>query len=198
MIIHVVGNVGSGKSMILNEIVKSAITNNFITVDAETQFKQDGLGLDNTTFEECLCRMVGAGGEFKQALLSPAKYIFTESSPETNILICNTMAKTQRLTQPQLDILQSIYEIQKQKQIEYVVYLKTTPEFCLKNIHKRDTALDNFWDLASLMDINDAFEKWEKNSGAEKMITVVNNECKNASSLTKEIMELVQWKMGAQ
>ena len=193
MIIHVVGNVGSGKSMVLDEIVRSAITNNFITVDTDTQFKQDGLGLNNTTFEECLCRMVGAGGEFKKALSSPVKYIFTESSPETNLLVCNTMAKTQRITQPQLDLLQSLYDIQKQKKIEYVVYLKTTPEFCLENIHKRIGPLDHFWDLASLMDINDAFEKWEKKTGAEKLITVFNNEHETAGTITKKIMEQVRW-----
>lgn len=198
MIIHVVGNVGSGKSMILDEIVKSAITNNFITVNGETQFKQDGLGLMHSTFEECLCRMIGGGGEFKEALRSPAKYIFTESSPETNLLVCNAMAKTDRITQPQFDLLQALYDVQKQKKIEYIVYLKTTPEFCLRNVQKRATGLDRFWDLASLMDINDVFEKWEKNTGAEKLITVVNNEHETAATMTKKIMEHVRWETCAQ
>lgn len=192
IIISIEGNIGSGKTTFINELmnVEKMKTNNTICFLKEPVNLWESIkNSNNETMIECFYKeqekyafpfqvmaYVSRIALIKQAIANGYKYIFTERCIYTdkNVFL-KMLHESNKVEKMNNDIYNMLFDTFTQEYNIYHIYIKTTPEVALKRVKKRDRAGETNISLEYLTMCNNYHNNWLVNN-KKNIITFDGNE----------------------
>jgi deoxyadenosine/deoxycytidine kinase len=181
IIISIEGNIGSGKTTFITELMNSEKmkTNNTICFLKEPVNLWESIkNTNNETMIECFYKeqekyafpfqvmaYVSRIALIKQAIANGYKYIFTERCIHTdkNVFL-KMLYESNKVEKMNYDIYNMLFETFTQEYNIYHIYIKTTPEVALQRVIKRDRAGESNISLEYLTMCNNYHNDWLVNN----------------------------------
>ena len=192
IIISIEGNIGSGKTTFINELmnVEKMKTNNTICFLKEPVNLWESIkNSNNETIIECFYKeqekyafpfqvmaYVSRIALIKQAIANGYKYIFTERCIYTdkNVFL-KMLHESNKVEKMNNEIYNLLFETFIQEYNIYHIYIQTTPEVALQRVMKRDRAGEKNISLEYLTMCNNYHNHWLVNN-KKNIITFYGNE----------------------
>ena len=208
IIISIEGNIGSGKTTFINQIMnfEKMKTNNTICFLREPVNLWESIkNSNNETMIECFYKeqekyafsfqimaYVSRIALIKQAITNGYKYIFTERCIHTdrNVFL-KMLYESNKVEKMNYEIYNMIFETFTQEYNIYHIYIKTTPEVALERVMKRDRAGEENISLEYLIMCNNYHNNWLVNN-KKNIITFDGNE---DDWLKEECFDIILYKL---
>ena len=208
IIISIEGNIGSGKTTFINELMngEKMKTNNTICFLKEPVNLWESIKKNNNeTIIECFYKeqekyafpfqvmaYVSRIALIKQAIANGFKYIFTERCIYTdkNVFL-KMLHESNKVEKMNNDIYNMLFETFTQEYNIYHIYIQTSPEVALQRVMKRNRAGENNISLEYLTMCDNYHNNWLVNN-KKNIITFDGNE---DDWLKEECFDIILYKL---
>jgi deoxyadenosine/deoxycytidine kinase len=193
IIITIEGNIGSGKTTFIKELInyeKMKNTNTICFLQEPVNMWESIKNKSNETMIECfyenqekyafpfqIMAYVSRMALIKQAILNGYKYIFTERCIYTdrNVFL-KMLYESNKVEKMNYEIYNMLFETFTQEYNIYHIYIQTSPEVALKRVIKRERAGENNISLEYLTMCNCYHNDWLVNNKKNIMKFDVNED----------------------
>ena len=146
-----------------------------------------------------LCTLFKQRAQTARGASKPGVTLYERSIETGQKVFLELYKEKKKITECESNILTQLYEIltktNKIPKSDLVIYLRATPEICLRNVQKRGEESDSEISVKYLEDISKQYERYMEENVQKKKIIMIDREQDDLEKICEEVSKLIALKL---